>query len=166
MLPHSHHVNTRLLFGLGSPCGKQHLPCASQTRGVTCASGRNWLAAPAERVPSAAPATPKLLPWNCGRSCGRPLACGEAAEATALGQGGSAGALGFSLTGSRLLSLGSSGGSLVCGTVDVTRSSFSRARACGGRCPPACVDKHPHMCRNNVPVRYSSSKGKLHLSNV
>ena len=108
---------------------------------ATWVSGRNWAAAPAVSVPRAAPATPKLLPWNCGRSCSKPLACGEeAADATGLEPGGSAGALGFSLTGSRLLSLGSAGGLLVCGTVDVTRSSFSRARACGSSCIKYLLD--------------------------
>ena len=93
--------------------------------------GRNWLAAPAVRVPSAVPATPNPLPGNCGRSCSRPLGCGEdIAEVVALVPGGSAGVLGFSLTAGKLLNLGRGGGWLVCGTVDVTKSSFSSASAC------------------------------------
>lgn len=97
----------------------------------TCVPGRNWLAAPAVREPRAVPVTPKPLPGNCGRSCSRPLGCGEeTAEVVALVPGGSAGVLGFSLTAGKLLNLGSSGGRLVCGTVDVTRSSFSSASAC------------------------------------
>ena len=114
-----------------------HIPGAVWVTGRTGASGRSGLAGPAASVPRAAPAMPMLLPWNCGRSCCRPLACGEATEATGFGQGGSAGVLGFSLTGSRLLSLGSSGGDRVCGTVDVTSNSFSIARACRGTCERA-----------------------------
>ncbi len=86
-------------------------------------------------VPSTAPAIPKPLPGKAGRSCSRPLGCGETTAAIDFGQDGNGGVLGFSFTGCSALSLGAGGGALVCGTVEVTSSSFSSASAyaCGMR---------------------------------
>ena len=101
-----------------------------RTSALTCVPGRNWEAAPAVRVPSTAPATPKPLPGNCGRSLAL-FVCGEAADARGpFVEGGTAGVNGFSFTAGRLLSFGCGGGALVWGTVDVTSSSFSSASAC------------------------------------